>query len=231
MLNTLVLLMLAVQDGPSVGLPSADEVVANMVQRDRERRSTLEAYTSERRYVLENAKHGKRAEMLVRMIQHKDGSKEFGVVSSTGWGGARKHVFSKLLEAEVEASRPGSPEEARMTPENYSFSMMGAEAVDGRQAYVIGVTPKKPKKYLMRGTVWVDAEDFAIVRMEGTPAKSPSFWIKSVQFFHKYEKHGGLWLAASDNSLSDARIFGPTELRIEYFDYVLHTPDEQESLP
>jgi hypothetical protein len=231
MLNTLVLLMLAAQDGRSVTLPGADEVVANMVQRDRERRSTLEGYTSERRYVLENAKHGKRAEMLVRMVQHKDGSKEFEVVSSSGWGGARKHVFSKLLEAEVEASRPGSPEEARMTPQNYSFSIMGAEEIDGRQAYVIAVTPKTPKKYLMRGTVWVDAEDFAIVRMEGAPAKSPSFWIKSVQFFHKYEKHGGFWLAASDNSLSDARIFGPTELRIEYFDYVLHTPDEQASLP
>jgi hypothetical protein len=54
----------------------------------------------------------------------------------------------------------------------------------------------------MRGTIWVDAEDFAIMRMEGEPAKNLSFWIKSVQFAHKYEKHGSFWLAASDSSVS-----------------------------
>jgi hypothetical protein len=230
MLNTLFMLMLAAQDGPSVQLPSADEVVAKMVQRDDERRSALEGYTSERRYVLENTKHHKEAEMLVRMIQHKDGSKQFEVVSSSGWSGARKHVFPRLLEAESEASRLSSSEDSRVTPKNYSFSMLRSEKVEGREAYVIEVMPKKQEKYLMRGTIWVDVVDLAIVRMEGAPAKNPSFWTKDVQFAHKYEKHGQFWLAASDNSVSDARIFGPTELRISYFDYVLNEPSQEAKL-
>jgi hypothetical protein len=131
-------------------------------------------------------------------------------------------VFPRLLEAETEASRPGSPENSRITPENYSFAMLRVDQVDGRKAYVVEVTPKKQKKYLMRGTIWVDAEDFAIVRMDGEPAKNPSFWLKSVHFGHKYQKHGPFWLAASDNSVTDVRIFGPTELRIDYFDYVVN---------
>lgn len=221
MLHTFLAFMLAATNTPSAGLPSADDVVATLVERDSERRSALRGYTSERRYILENVKHQKRAEMLVRMVQHVDGSKDFEVISATGWGGARKHVFSKLLEAEKEASRPRNPEDSRVTPENYSFSMLRAEEVDGRRAYVIAVSPRRANKYLVRGTVWVDAEDFAIVRMEGTPAKSPSFWIKSVRFSHTYEKHGEFWLAASDTSVSDARIFGPTDLRIDYFHYAL----------
>jgi hypothetical protein len=92
----------------------------------------------------------------------------------------------------------------------------------GRKAYVIEIIPKKQKKYLMRGTIWLDAEDFAIVRVEGQPANNPSFWTKSVQFVHKYEKHGPFWLAESDTSLSDVRIFGSTELRIDYFDYLVN---------
>lgn len=226
MLPALFALMLASE---SAGLPRADEVVAKMVQRDQERRSALEGYTSVRRYVLENPKHHKQAYMLVRMVQRKDGSRDFEIVSSSGWSGARKYVFPRLLKAETEASRPNSGD-SRFTPQNYSFSMLRVENVDGRKAYVIKATPKKEEKYLMRGTIWVDAEDFAIVRMEGTPAKNPSFWIKNVQFAHKYEKHGPFWLAASDSSVSDARIFGPTELRIEYLDYVLNEPAQEAKL-
>ncbi len=204
-------------------LPGADEVVAKMVQHDDERRAALQGYTGVRRYVLENLKRHKEAEMVVRIVYRKDGSKEFEVESCTGWGAARQHVFPRLLEAETEASRPGSPENSRMTPENYSFAMLRVDQVDGRKTYAIEVTPKKQKKYLMRGTIWVDVEDFAIVRMEGAPAKNPSFWIKSVQFSHKYQKRGPFWLAASDNSVTDVRILGPTELRIDYLDYVVKT--------
>ena len=211
-------------------LPSADQVITNMIERDNERRAALDGYTSVRRYVLENSKHHKQAYMLVRMIQHKDGARDFQIVTSSGWSGARKHVFPKLLEAEAEASRPGNPEDSRVCPQNYSFSLLRVEEVDGRNMYVIGLTPKKEKKYLMRGTIWVDSEDFAIVRMEGAPAKSPSFWVKNVQISHRYEKHGPFWLAASDSSTSDARIFGPTELKIEYFDYVLSESTQEAKL-
>jgi hypothetical protein len=214
----------------SAALPSVDEVIAKMVQRDRERRSAFEGYTGVRQYVLENTKHHKQAYMIVRMTQCKDGSKEFKVVTSSGWSGARKHVFPKLLEAEAEASRAGNAEESRVTPQNYSFSMLRADEVDNRKAYVLDVVPKKQAGYLIRGTIWVDAEDFAIMRMEGEPAKNPSFWLKSVQFAHRYEKHGSFWLAASDKSVSDARIFGPTELRIDYFDYVLNEPSQEAKL-
>jgi hypothetical protein len=223
MLHSLLALTLIVADAPnSARLPSADEVVAKMVQHDDERRSELQGYTGVRRYVLENVNHHKQAEMVVRMVYRKDGSKEFDIISSSGWGGARKHVFPRLLEAETEASRPESPEDSRITPQNYSFTMLRADEIEGRKTYVIEVIPKKQKKYLMRGTIWLDAEDFAIVRLEGEPAKNPSFWIKKVQFEHKYEKHGPFWLAESDSSVSDVRIFGSTELRIDYFGYTVN---------
>ena len=113
-----------------------------MMQRDGERRSALDGYTGERRYVLDNSKHHKHAEMLVRVVCHKDGSKQFEVVSSTGWGGARKYVFSRLLDAETDASRPGGSDNGRVSPTNYSFRMLGTEQVNGRPAYVIEVAPK-----------------------------------------------------------------------------------------
>jgi hypothetical protein len=200
-------------------LPAADEVVAKMIERDNQRQAALRGYTASRRYVLENSRHHKRAEMLVAMTCLDNGSKQFQTVSANGWGAARSHVFPRLLESESEASLPGVRERSRITPENYSFEMLGKESINQRPAYIIAIAPKTQNKYLVQGRIWVDAEDYAIVRIEGKPAKNPSFWIKSVHFVHTYQKSGFLWLPASDRSVTDVRILGATELTIEYFDY------------
>jgi len=112
---------------------------------------------------------------------------------------------------------PDARERSRITPQNYSFEMVGTDHMNGRAVYVIAITPKTENKYLLRGKIWVDADEYAIVRIEGMPAKNLSFWIKSVHFVHTYQKSGPFWFPASDRSVTDVRIFGSTELRIEYF--------------
>jgi hypothetical protein len=200
-------------------LPSANEVVAKMLEHDNQRQSALHGYTAARRYLLENSRHHKRAEMVVRMRCLDNGSKEFQTVSATGWGTARNHIFPKLLESESEASLPEVRDRSRITPENYSFEMVARNYKNGRPAYVIAIAPKTPNKYLVQGRIWVDVDEYAIVRIEGKPAKSPSFWIKSVQFVHTYKKSGLFWFPVSDRSVTDVRILGATEVTIEYFDY------------
>jgi hypothetical protein len=97
--------------------------------------------------------------------------------------------------------------------------MVGRDYVNRRPAYVIAITPKTENKYLVQGRIWVDLNDYAIVRIEGKPAKNPSFWIKSVHFVRTYQKSGLFWLPVSDHSVTDARILGSTELTVDYFDY------------
>lgn len=212
----------------NVSFATADEVIARLIEHDENQQAALNGYTSLRKYVLENPGHHKRAEMVVHVTCQKDGSKTFEAISSSGWGSARKHVFPKLLEGETEASRASVRDQSRIIPQNYSFELLGNEPINGRPAYIIAIAPKNPKKYLVQGEIWVDAQDYAIVRMEGKPARNPSFWIKSAHFVHRYEKHGSFWFPASDHSITDARFFGATEVTIEYFDY---TPDVARSLP
>jgi negative regulator of sigma E activity len=215
--------VVAAQDS-SQQLPSTSDVVANMMERDSQRQAALHGYTSNRRYVIENSRHHKRAEMLVAVTCLDNGSKQFQTVSATGWSVARSHVFPGLLEGEGEASRPDVREKSRISPDNYSFVLLGRDDINQRSAYVLSITPKAHNKYLVEGRIWVDAEDYAIARIEGKPAKNPSFWIKSVHFVHTYQKSGLFWLPVSDRSVSDARILGATELTIEYFDYAPNAP-------
>jgi len=198
---------------------SADQVVTQMVERDAQRQSSQHGYYGMRRYSLQNDHLHKHAEMVVQVTGDPDGTKHFEVVSENGWKAAQKHVLHKMLESESETSRPEIRIKTRISPENYDFSLAGSEIVDGRTAYQIDVTPKRHDKYLFEGRIWIDAEDFALVRANGSPAKNPSFWTKHVQFVHTFHKDGAFWFPHSTESVTDARLFGATDLTIQYFDY------------
>jgi hypothetical protein len=206
-------------DGPSTSL-SANEIVACMAAHDLRRQSSIEGYAGMRRYVLENQKHKKRAEMVVRVKGDQDGSKHFEIVSEDGWKAAHKHVLHKMLESESESSRPEMRATAKLNTTNYDFTLAGTEQLAGRAAYVLEANPKRKEKYLFQGRIWVDANDYALMRAEGSPAKNPSFWTKSTHFVQVYQKSGPLWFPLSTRSVTDARIFGATSVDIEYFNYV-----------
>ncbi len=204
-------------EGPN--WPKASDVVARMLASDAQRQQSLSGYEGARRYVLVNEHMHKRAEMVVRVTGDPDGTKHFEIVSETGWKAAQKHVLRKMLESEEEASHPEARSKARLSLDNYEFQMAGTDELDGRSVYTIDVSPKRKEKYLFRGRIWVDAQDYALVRADGNPAKNPSFWTKSVHFTHTYQKSGTFWFPSTTDSLTEARIFGETALKIEYFDY------------
>ena len=66
--------------GPQT-LPRAEEIVARMVAHDSARQASIEGYAGMRRYVFENQKFQKHAEMLVQVQGDRDGTKHFEVVS------------------------------------------------------------------------------------------------------------------------------------------------------
>jgi outer membrane lipoprotein-sorting protein len=209
--------------------PTAEEIANRMAAHDLARQASIEGYAGVRRYVLENGKFHKRAEMLVQVRGDKDGTKHFEVVSEEGWGGARKHVFHKMLESETETSRPEMRASARLIPENYDFALVGMELLGGRQAYVLEVHPKRNEKYLFEGRIWVDAEDYALARAEGKPAKKPSFWTKSIHFVQVYQKCGPLWFPVSTQSVTEAHLFGTTDVSIKYLDYAPKMPNASDN--
>jgi negative regulator of sigma E activity len=227
LMSTLLLFAVnsAIAADDSVTPPTAEEIVTRMAAHDFARQASIEGYAGMRRYVLENHKFNKRAEMLVQVQGDRDGTKHFEVVSEDGWGGARKHVFHKMLESETETSRPEIRANARLIPENYDFALIGTELVAGRAAYVLEIRPKRNEKYLFEGRIWVDAEDYALVRAEGRPAQKPSFWTKSINFVQVYQKCGPVWFPVSTQSVTEAHLFGTTDVSIEYFDYAPKLPN------
>jgi hypothetical protein len=220
-IGALLLLFAATAFGVPDGdpLPTADAVVAKMLVRDAQRQALIAGYRGNRRYVLDNKRMQKHAEILVRVKCDADGTKHFEVVDEQGWKAAQKHVLQKMLESEAEASRPQMRMKTRLSPDNYEFHMVRSELLDGRMAYAIDIVPKRREERLFAGRIWIDAEDYALVRAEGKPAKNPSFWTRSVHFVHRYQKSGTFWFPVSTESVTEVRFLGSTSVTIDYFDY------------
>jgi hypothetical protein len=208
-------------------LPAAElelkEILDRMVQMDQTRAGILGGYTCIRTYSLQNARFRKKAQMVVRVTCRLTGEKEFEILSESGSQTIRRRVFRRLLEAEWEASQHHNREEVRIDPNNYDFRRVGEESLGGRKAYVLEVTPKRASRFSIIGKIWLDAEDFAIARIEASPAKSPSIWVRQTMITHAYGKFGPFWLPVLNRSKAEALIFGPTEFQILYQSYEIRT--------
>lgn len=210
---------LALAGAPDVTPPTAGQVVAQMALRNLQRRTSQGGYRGIRLYVLENKGLEKHAQMLVRTTCNPDGSKHFDVLSEQGWKAANNHVFRKMLESEERLSLSSQQDRTQLSERNYRFRMIDTEELNGRQTFVLEVSPKRNDQFLVKGRIWVDANDYAVVRVEGEPAKRPSFWVRKTSFTQTYEKQSNLWFAKRTQSVNHVLFFGETEVTIFYLNY------------
>jgi outer membrane lipoprotein-sorting protein len=200
---------------------NAEQVVQNLVRMNLERAQALLAYQGTRIYRIEY--HGfpstRSAEMVVDVKYQSPGTKAFTILSATGSKVIIDKVFKKLLQGEKEALEAENQKRTALNNDNYVFTLIGCETTLTGSVYLLLVEPRTKDKFLYRGRIWVDAEDFAVVRMEVEPAKNPSFWTKNAEVEQAYVKVSGFWLPAQHHSLSTIRLLGRADLTIDYKDY------------
>jgi hypothetical protein len=200
---------------------STEEVVTNLVRRNLERARALGAYLGTRTYRLEyrGFPSSRTAEMVVDVTYRSPATKEFTVRSENGSKLLIDKVFKKMLQSEKEALTEESQRGVALNQDNYSFALLGQDKAPGGTAYVLSVRPRTQNKLLYRGRIWVDSQDFAVVRIEGEPAKNPSFWTKDTKIEQVYAKVGDFWLPRSNRSTTAIRLGGHAFFTIDYENY------------
>jgi hypothetical protein len=131
--------------------------------------------------------------------------KTYKIIQATGgsWG---EKMVRELLDRETESAKKGRGSEISRT--NYDFAFLRREDFGVVPEYVLGIVPKRKDKYLLRGQIWVDASTFRIRRIEGVPAKSPSFWLKNIHITLQYAQIGGMWVPVSFDAIATVRFLG-----------------------
>jgi len=203
----------------TTGLPDAVQIVERMRAADGARSAQLEGYVAVRRYELTNLRFHKQALIVARLTYLRPGEKRFEVISEEGSKLLRDRVLKRVISTEEDASHGANRDLARINLENYALKVLGTEMEGGRTLYVLSLTPKSKSPYLVKGRAWIDASEYALVRVEGVVAKKPSMWVGSPVVKQTYIKSGLFWLPEKNVSTTDAPVFGKTDLLIESSDY------------
>lgn len=208
--------------------PTLEEILDRMRTADQARQSRFTGYTGTRKYSVITPRVGLKATMNVEVNVLPTGLKQFKILSITGPGAVRKLVFQRMLDTEASASKPEAQAANKISPANYDFKMVETRQEQGRTYYILSAEPKSGNPLLFRGNIWVDSEHYAITRMDGAPAKKPSFWVESTHFIHDNTAVGDQWFPRKNHSETNVRIFGKTTVVIEYNDYRLATASGNE---
>lgn len=193
-----------------------NRVIAGMLRAQESRFEHIAAFSRLQHYSVTTDRFGLKAEMVARIHRDRAQAKTYEVISRSGSQAIQNHVFDPLLEAEIATSHQTGE---LLTPENYSFQLIGKEVFGGHQCYVLETEPHHKEKRLLKGKLWVNADDFGIVHVEGRPTESLSFWVGKPMIIQDFTKHSGYWWASRRHSYIDNMWLGKSDLVIDYTDY------------
>jgi len=160
--------------------------------------------------------------------RHSDhGSLNYEQMRFEGDNLIKTNVIARYLSAEVEAQKPEAKLATQISPANYEFKQKGSEHVEGRQAVVFEVKPRKKRNGLFKGLIWVDAATRQPIKEVGKLAKLPSIWLKEISFVREYTNVNGLALPARITSKIKTRIIGEAHVTIDFENYRVDGQQEE----
>jgi outer membrane lipoprotein-sorting protein len=201
---------------------NGDDIIARMLERNRLRNEQLQRYSAVRTYEIRNPEGKLAAQAVVRVDYEAPDKKTFNKTSEKGSGIVRHLVFDRLIQSESETSSGREHRNSAITAANYTFTLLGEEEAGPYHCFVLEATPKSKEKYLFEGKIWIDAEDFAIVKIAGHPAKKPSFWINRADFVRQYQRIDGFWLPCRDETSVEVKIYGRRIFTVDHQQYVIN---------
>jgi hypothetical protein len=197
-------------------LPPTETIIAHMVAQGHWNDGVVRSFDELRVFRASNLRFKQQASREVRTTYRAPDSYNSVVVKDDGSHVIRQRVFDPILETEKEAQPAKEKSSYDILPANYDFQVVGMDSCEGRKCYRVAISPKRKNKFLLEGFIWIDAEDYGIAKIQGTPSKKLSFWILDTEVTRTYTRVGNVWLTNRIESVSDLLIAGHSDLSIEY---------------
>jgi hypothetical protein len=163
------------------------------------------------------------AEMTLRDTYNKGVGKQYTELSESGSGVILRFGLKPLIENEKTINLPGNWEKSWFTSANYEMKLKpsGIERLNGRDCYVLAITPLGQAPNLIIGTLWADVKDGSLVQIEGVSSKSPSAFAGTTHVMRRYSNVSGFSMAMHARAESNSMLFGQTVIIIDYTNYQL----------
>jgi len=143
----------------------------------------------------------------------------FKALRFTGDAFVKTNIIVRLLQSEVDHAQKDDPALNAISPANYKFSYKGTSQLNGRMVHAYQLKPRQKRAGLFKGRIYVDAYTGSLVRAEGRPVKSPSLFIKKIDFVQDYADIGPFTFPVHIHSEASARIVGRAVVDVYQRDY------------
>jgi hypothetical protein len=204
-------------DGTMTG--RAQEVIAGIDKAQGDREQKLHGYAASEHYTVRNSHFNQSAELTATVIYQKGKGKTYKILSRSGPGLLQERVINRILKEDASLSRSAERPHNLLTSANYSMQVQGIVLLHGTQCYIVKIVPRAHDFSLIEGTAWFDVKGLSLLRIEGKPAASPSFWTGRPVIEREYTVVDGLSFPQHSRATSNGFFTGKSELDIEYSQY------------
>jgi hypothetical protein len=143
-------------------------------------------------------------------------------VTFTGDTFVKSNVITRVLQSEVDYVEKGDPSQTALTNNNYKFSYKGDQQLNGHSVHVYQVKPRRKRAGLFKGHIYLDAHTGNMLRSEGTVEKSPSFFVRKIEFVQDCAEVGRYTFPVHLHTTARARLLGKVVLDEYHRDYQPH---------
>jgi hypothetical protein len=189
---------------------SGDRIVAGLEATSARETRDVASFTTTKTFTIEHDGET-RAQIVAALRFTAPDVKAFAVQANRGSGFLRGRVIDPMMTAEIETTQRSRSASVAISSANYVF---GDLREDG-DAFVIEALPRRQDELLFKGRLWITREGFHLERIEGEPARNPSFWTRRIHFVSEYAPVNGVWLHVRTVANVTVRWFGEYVVRTE----------------
>jgi len=144
---------------------------------------------------------------------------EFTAIRFTGDTFVKNNVILRLLQSEVDYLHNERRDLTAINNTNYKVSYKMTGLLEGRSVHIYELKPRKKRFGLFKGRMFLDAFTGELVRSDGEVVKSPSMFVKKIEFVQDYVQVEGITFLAHARSVAKTRLIGRVVVDIYHHDY------------
>lgn len=144
---------------------------------------------------------------------------KFKAVRFTGDNFVKSNVITRLLQSEADHVERQDGNQTAVTSANYKFSYKGTDEIAGEPVYVFNLKPREKRPGLFKGKIFIDVYTGRLRRVEGSFVKTPSFFVKNIDFVQDYADFGEFTFPVHLHSVANTRLVGKAVVDVTIRDY------------
>ena len=182
-------------------------------------KTALQSYTDQTLVMVELLDSSQRGAFELASSYAAPHTLTFQPIRYTGDAFVKNSVITRILQSEVDYVSKDDASRTALIPANYKFSYKGDEELNGRPVHVYQVKPHHKLDGLFKGRIYIDSSTGTLVRSEGTVVKSPSFFLRHIEFMQDYTDVGGYTLPVQLHTTAQASFVGRVVVDIFHRQY------------